>query len=337
MKRNLVYIGNHLQQSNKNPTYSLQLISSLTQEGYRVVAASSKTNKLLRYLDMWTVLFKNRKECDYVLIDTYSTWNFYYAITLAWWARRFGLKYIPILHGGKLPERLAKNPGRVKKYCGLAYKVVSPSTYLAKAFADHGIDQVQVIPNAIDLSKFPFRNRTQNRQMIIWLRAFYSIYNPQMAIKAFKQVKESFPKAQLTMVGPANSAVLEKCQKLAKKLEVDVSFMDKVDQETWIDLASQNDIFLNTSNFDNMPLSVIEAMAMGLVIVSTDVGGMPYLIDHNQDGLLIPADDDEQMAEAIANLLTDTLLMAKLAMTARSKVERYNWEEVMKGWKAVLN
>lgn len=337
MKRNLVYIGNHLQDSNKNPTYSLQLISKLTQEGYQVVAASSKTNKVLRYLDMWTTLYKNRKRCDFVLIDTYSTWNFYYAITLAWWARRFGLKYIPILHGGRLPERLAKNPVKVKKYCSLAYKVISPSAYLSEAFAVQGIDNVQVIPNAIELSKFPFRSKTQNRQKILWLRAFYGIYNPQMAIKAFKIVKDEFPKAQLTMVGPADKSVLSSCVDLAAKLSLEVVFIDKVRQAQWIELAGHNDIFLNTSNFDNTPLSVIEAMALGLTVVTTNVGGMPYLIENTKEGLLVRANDPEHMAQAIKKLLTDTKLMASLTIKARSKVERYKWEVVIKDWKAVLN
>lgn len=337
MKKNLVYIGNHLRNSNKNPTYSLELITRLRAAGYSVVETSGRSNKLQRYLDMWTTLFKHRKRCDYVLIDTYSTWNFYYAITLAWWARRFGLKYIPVLHGGNLPQRLKKNPKAIERYCKGAYKVISPSAYLAKEFQKAGMNNILIIPNAIDLQQFPFKENASGGQRIIWLRSFIELYNPQLAIKAFKLVKDRFPEAEMTMAGPADENSLQHCKNLAKNLDLQIDFRAKQSRSEWITLAQQHDIFLNSSNFDNMPLSVIEAMAMGLVVVSTDVGGMPYLIENEDSGLLVAADEPEQMAMAITKLLTDNGMMSELAIKARSRVTDYNWQAVMNKWKAVLN
>ena len=337
MKKNLVYIGNHLHSSNKNPTYSLNLISRLTAAGFHVVETSSKSNKLLRYIDMWTTLIKHRKNCDFVLIDTYSTWNYYFAITLAWWARRFKLKYIPILHGGNLPRRLKTNPKQIKRYCAKAYCTVSPSAYLAEEFKKAGIENIEIVPNALDIEKFQFSSGQSQTARLIWLRSFIPIYNPQLAIRAFKLVKEEFSHAELTMAGPGEESLLNQCKELAVSLDLEIDFKGKLDQQEWIALAKEHDIFVNSSNFDNMPLSVIEAMAMGLAVVSTDVGGIPHLINDEHDGLLATAHDAESLAGAIAKLLTDTHLRAELIIKARSKVEAYNWEAVIEKWRTVLN
>lgn len=336
MKRNLVYIGNHLQNSGKNPTYSLRLIGRLRHAGYGVVAASSKANKIWRYLDMLKTLYRNRKSCDYVLIDTYSTWNFYYAISLAWFARRFGLKYIPILHGGRLPQRLKHNPKMTKRYCRGAYSVISPSKYLAESFKNEGVKNIKIIPNALDLSRFVKHGTKSDIKKMIWLRAFIPLYNPQMAIRAFKKVKERFPEASLTMAGPGEASTLSACKRLAGELKVEVNFMGKIDQQQWIELAREHSIFLNTSRADNEPLSVLEALSMGLVVVSTNVGGMSWLINDKEDGLLVPADDHEAMAIAIQKILTDSALQEAYAQKAAIKVEQHDWSKVIGQWESVL-
>ncbi len=103
-------------------------------------------------------LVKNRNRLDFVLIDTYSTQNFYYALIISQLCRLFKLKYIPILHGGDLPNRLKKNP----KYCNYIFKHsfinVSPSLYLKEIFNDHGFANIKYIPNSIEIKNYPYYN-----------------------------------------------------------------------------------------------------------------------------------------------------------------------------------
>ena len=224
----------------------------------------------------------------------------------------------------------------MKRYLDGAHIVVSPSSYLAEVFENFGLKSSVIIRNAIELDLFPFKAKQAASGRILWLRAFLPIYNPELAIRAFKRLKEQLPKVSLTMAGPGDEAVRAQCMALAKSEEVEVEFLGKQTREQWVALANAHDVYMSTTNADNVPLSVIEAMAMGLPVVSTDVGGMPFLIANEKDGLLVPANDEVKMEEAIKKLLTDTQLSRALAESARSKVEDYDWQLVIDKWKAVL-
>src|SRR5690606_31616955 len=94
--------------------------------------------------------------------------------------------------------------------------------------------------------------------------------------------------ASLCMVGPDTDGSLSQVKALAKQLKVSVKFTGKLTKSEWNQLSKEYNIFINTTNFDNMPVSVIEAMALGLPVVSTNVGGLPYLITDGVDGMLVP-------------------------------------------------
>ena len=96
------------------------------------------------------------------------------------------------------------------------------------------------------------------------------------------------------------------------------------------------DIFLNTSNVDNTPVSVIEAMATGMCIVSTDVGGVAYLCETDEDALLVPAKDAKAMAAAVRRILIDPELAAALSCNARRKAETFDWSIILPQWESLL-
>jgi glycosyltransferase involved in cell wall biosynthesis len=102
------------------------------------------------------------------------------------------------------------------------------------------------------------------------------------------------------------------------------------------EVLNRADIFLNTTNVDNNPVSVAEAMACGLCIVSTDVGGMTYLLDHETNALLVRPDDPEAMADAVQRILSDSDLAARLSSNARRKAEGFDWEAVLPRWRNLL-
>ena len=102
----------------------------------------------------------------------------------------------------------------------------------------------------------------------------------------------------------------------------------------WLNKA---DIFLNTTNVDNTPVSVIEAMACGLCIVSTNVGGIPYLLEDGVDALLVPPEDTQAMANAVKRILSDRQLAAALSANARKKAGAFSWEKVLPMWEALFH
>ena len=96
-------------------------------------------------------------------------------------------------------------------------------------------------------------------------------------------------------------------------------------------------MFINTTNVDNTPVSVIEAMALGLPVVSTNVGGIPFLLEDGVDALLVEPNDQEAMCRAIERLKSDPELVKQLTLNARKKVENFDWEVVKHQWKKLFD
>ncbi len=313
------------------------LTKQLESEGYEVICASDKINKIARLCEMCFTILKHRNTADVVLIDTFSTSNFYYALITSQLARILSLKYIPILHGGNLPNRL-KNAELLSilifKY---AYKNVCPSQYLAHEFNKYNFETVY-IPNSIPIEGHPFKLRTKLEPKLLWVRAFDKIYNPVMAVKVLAKLKASYKNASLCMVGPDKDGSINKVKDLAIQLGVadHVIFTGVLPKEQWHQLAENYGVFINTTNIDNMPVSVIEAMALGLPIVSTNAGGLPYLIENGVDGLLTPINDENAMAEAIVKLLENQNKAEELSKSAREKAKKFDGDMVKKQWTKLL-
>ncbi|WP_246035914.1 glycosyltransferase family 4 protein [Winogradskyella algicola] len=292
---------------------------------------------MLRILDMVLLLLKNVSNTDYVLIDTYSTVNFYYALIVSQISRMLRINYIPILHGGNLEKRLIQNPRMSKMIFNNAYRLVSPSHFLKETFKNYGYQNVEYIPNTIEIGDFEFLNRDVDIIKLFWLRSFSKIYNPTLAVLILDSLIKKGYNTELCMVGPDNDGSLKEVKKLVKQLDLNVRFTGKLSKKEWIELSKDYNVFINTTDFDNTPVSVIEAMALGLPIVSTDVGGLPYLISHNEDGLLVPPNDVDAMLNAIIKLKEDQNLKNKLVINARKKVEKFDWKQVKVKWETLLS
>ncbi|WP_324720473.1 glycosyltransferase family 4 protein, partial [Salinimicrobium sp. HB62] len=334
--KNLLYIGNKLSSRGGTPTSVDTLAPLLKAEGFHVKSASSKKNKILRLAEMLLLVFWNRKTTDFVLIDTYSTQNFWYAYIVARLCQKLDLKYIPILHGGELANRLESSPTASKKLFGQAFLNVAPSLYMKIVFQQKGFLNVRYVPNNISISDYNYKERHDLRPKLLWVRAFAEIYYPMLALKTLELLLPNFPNAELCMVGPAKDDSWQECIRYAKLHRLPVRFTGRLSKQEWSALAKNYDIFLNTTNIDNTPVSVIEAMALGLPVISTNVGGLPYLISADIDGMLVPPKDSGRMAAAVKNVLQDPKRSVERTRAARKKVEAFDWERVKNSWKEIL-
>ncbi|HKO76879.1 MAG TPA: glycosyltransferase, partial [Flavobacterium sp.] len=79
-----------------------------------------------------------------------------------------------------------------------------------------------------------------------------------------------------------------------------------------------------------------EAMSLGLAVVSTNVGGIPFLLEDQKEAILIPDSDVEKMVEAIDRLIGDSELVFKITTNARRKAEQFDWNVVKKEWMTIL-
>ena len=197
MKKKILYIGNKLAIHGYTSTSIDTLGVFLEDDGYQVIYSSSKKNKFLRLFDMIYTTISNCKKIDYVLIDVYSTKNFWYAIIISQLCRVLKLKYITKLHGGNLPYRLSNNPYLCDLIFKNAYKNSAPSKYLMFFFSKRYYSNLIYIPNTFNIKKYHFDDRQIVIPHLFWVRSLAKIYNPEMLIKVFYETKKLFPQCYI--------------------------------------------------------------------------------------------------------------------------------------------
>lgn len=333
----IYYAGNKLSKFGYTPTF-IETLTPKLSEHYDLISVSEKENKILRLSDMVTALISNRKKIKFVLIDSYSVKAFWYTYILAKLCIKFKIPYAPILRGGGYPDRLKASPELCKYIFTNSARNISPSIYLQKHFEDKGYE-VDYIPNFIPIEKYKYKKRDSVRAKLLWVRSFHEIYNPVLALEILKTLKDKYNDVELCMIGPDKDGSLEKVNAKAAELGItdSLKITGKLSKEEWHKLSEEYDIFINTTNFDNHPVSVIEAMALGLPVISTNVGGLPFLIDNNRDGILVNPERKEEFVNSIEKLISDDKLAAELAFNARRKVEDFDWEVVKHKWFDLIN
>ena len=158
-----------------------------------------------------------------------------------------------------------------------------------------------------------------------------------MAVDVLKKLQVCFPNASLTMVGPDKDGSMGTTKQYVKQLDVEVCFTNRLSKEEWIDLSKDFDFFINTTHFDNTPVSVMEAMALGLPVVSTNVGGIPFLLTHNENAVLVNDNDSSHMADSIIHLIENQEKALLLSKKGRAFVEQMDWDVVKNQWNRLLS
>jgi glycosyltransferase involved in cell wall biosynthesis len=337
--RSVLIVGNFLHATTGTFGVCEGLALQLADAGWHVVTTSHRPERLWRLADMLTTIWRRRGEYEVAQVDVYSGSAFFWAEAACWLLRRLHRPYVLTLHGGALPAFARRHPGRVTRLLASAAAVTSPSGYLSAALAPYRQDLI-LQPNPLTVAQYPFRMRRQPAPRLIWVRAFHKIYNPIMAVQAVALLKPDFPDIHLTLVGPdRGDGTREKTVRAVRELglEQHVEFRGPVLKSNLPETFAEGDIFLNTSNVDNTPVSVVEALASGLCVVSTSVGGIPYLLHDGQDALLVQPDDALAMSEAIRQIITTPSLAERLSTEGRKNALSRDWSILLPQWEQLLN
>lgn len=333
----LGFIGIHAGRRKTQPVSQNETLANLFErDGYVVHRSSAVKRPLLRTLHhLWSLATWRR--VDVLVVAVFSGPSFLIAEYATLMARILrGPKVVLFLHGGKLADWEAKHPRRVRWAFANADLIFAPSDFLAAAFRDRGYE-VGIIPNVLALDRYRYEPRTVARPRILWMRTFQDIYDPKTAVAVLARVAETHPDVTMTM-GGADHGALAETQELAKALGVDdrVHFAGYLDAVTKAQAFSDHDVYLNTNLADNMPVSLIEAAACGLVPVATAVGGIPALVTDGTDALLAPAGDVEALGAAVCRLLDDPAAFEPMSRGSRALAERSGWPAVRQGWEAAF-
>ena len=207
-----------------------------------------------------------------------------------------------------------------------------PSGFLRDVFKEILNIEPTVIPNISDLQQFSFRERFPVQAKLLTTRNLEEMYNVDCVIKAFKEVHYHFPESLLGIVGEGSQRkVLERMVGVLGLTDC-VKFYGRVEHAEIQNVYDQYDIYVNASNVDNFPGSILEAFASGLPVISTLVGGIPYLVKDGVTGLLVKMNDYVALAEKVVQLVREPDMALRLAQNAKGECEKYSWEHV----KAVL-
>ncbi len=330
-------VGNILGRNEGYVTTQGQVLADrLIRDGYKVICASSRVNRFLRLADIVATIVRNRKVIDLIILEVYSGPYFIIADIASGLAKLFYIPVTFVLHGGNLPTFSERFPAWVRRVLSRANVLVAPSMFLARGLSKLGMP-IRVIPNIVDIASYPFRLRKELQPKLIWMRAFHEIYNPKMAVRTLELVRRKYPDASLVMAG-VDKGLEQEVRDLVTSsgMGESVRFPGFLGPEDKIREFSDADIFLNTNRIDNMPVAVLEARAIGLPVVSTDVGGLRDLISDRESGMLVPDDDAESMADAVVSLLENREIAERISTNGREIAERSSWEIVRNEWEQVF-
>lgn len=283
---------------------------------------------ILRLMPYVVRLWRCAGRADVMHVMANSGWSWHLHATPAIWiAYARGIPVIVNYRGGEAGAFLARQAAWVRPSLRRAFAVIVPSGFLASLFGRFEVP-TEIVPNIIDLSRFrPEPARRAGHHLIV-TRNLEDLYDIGTALRAFAQIGRAFPDATLTIAG--SGPRLPDLQRLARELDIAsrVRFTGRLDNVRIAELYRQADVVLNPSTADNMPNSLLEGMASGVPIVTTDVGGIPFLVEDRKSALLVPPRSPDRMAAMAIEVLSRPELAQQLRTAGLELAAQFDWEEV---------
>ncbi len=269
---------------------------------------------------------------DTIHVFSASYWSFLIAPTPALViGRLFGKRVILNYHSGEADDHLTRWGWHAKPLLRLADLIVVPSAFLVDVFARHGLKSVP-IANHLDVDTMLMRERAAMVPRFFSNRNFESHYNVRAVVEAFAAVQRSMPQAELVIAGNGSLRGALESQVTSLGLR-NVTFTGAVPPERMPTLYAGADVYVNASLIDNMPLSLLEAYASGLPVVTSDAGGIPWIAVDQETALVVAAGDVAALASAMLSVVEQPKEAMQRAVRARAfVVSRFAWNSVAAKW-----
>jgi glycosyltransferase involved in cell wall biosynthesis len=334
----VLIVGTDLNQQSDLKTQGQYLRDLLVSAGWNATIVSHFRNPLIRIFDTIIQILKLNKG-DVIIVQVYSTLGIYLEglTVLTGWIKR--TKIISTLHGGDIPNAYRSNPikhfvlNTIIKHSNC---ITVPSTFISKNIPLLENNHL-LIHNYVNLNEYENKPKPNDIIRIFWMRSYHPTYDPLKAIKILEYIRAQNIPAQLTMAGKDFGYLNEiltyiKSSQYAK----DISIHNVIDNKTKNELASQCTVYLCTNKIDNAPVSFIEMMAMGLPIVTTNVGGIPYYVENEKQAIISKDNSIEDMANLIIQLHQNHELQNRIIANGITFSKTFSAEEVLKSWITIL-
>lgn len=235
-------------------------------------------------------------------------------------------KTILTYHGGDADQFFSRKIKLVHKTLSKFDKVIVLSGFLKNIFDKYNLPCV-VIPNIAEFDSNLYKAKVNIQPKFISVRHLRELYNIQCILRAFRLVKKQLPQATLTILGDGNQKEL--LQNWVSEHHIkDVDFVGAVPHDKMKDFLQQNDIFLSAPKADNMPMSILEAYNTGVLVISSNVGGVPYILNDNETGLLFESDDAEELSAKMIQAVENEQYTIEMIQNAYQSLDMYKWENI---------
>lgn len=340
-KKRLLIVGLFLRKKNVTPAQGMELAKLLSKNGYDVITLSHIKNPVGRILHTLYFLIRHRKNFDVALVQVFSGRSFYWQLMAGLIIKSMNKKLVLTIHGGGVPEAMKKSPKAHMALFKRADLITCPSSFIISAIKIFGIAPI-LVENIIRLDKFPFHDKKAIRPSIFWMRALSPIYNPEMAVEVIRVLKHEYKYENIKLyIAGTNMGSRKKIENLINNynLSSNIEIVGFVTDDDKLKYAQMCDIYMCTNRIDNAPVSFLEMLSLGLPIVSTNVGGIPYIVKDGESALLVSSEDYKAMAKSINTLITNPELGRQLAENGKkiADVNKYSEEGVYNKWKTLLD
>src|SRR5262245_8656437 len=284
--------------------------------------------RLLPYLlKLWSA--SGRVQLFHVMANSGWAWHLF-AAPAVWVAK---IRRIPVTvnyRGGDAAEFFKQSFFWVRPTMWMSDQRLVPSGYLEQVFRRFGLS-AEIVPNIIDLNRFtprPSKFARRDNPHLVVARNLEPLYDIGTALRAFAIIRHTRADARMTIAGggPDREMLVE----LAREVGVApyVTFTGRLENSRIAELLLDADVFVNSSLHDNMPISILEALASGVPIVSTNVCGIPFLVEDHKTAMLVPPRNPAAMAQAVLHLLENPTIAEQLVSAGREVVQQYTWSKV---------
>lgn len=297
----------------------------LREEGHIAEVFSTKASAWKRLL-MMPKLREKAKDYELLHVHCCSGWGFLPAVLGVSVAKRLKKRVVVTYHGGGGEAFFDRHPRLVHHVLTRTDANIVLSGFLAQVFEKNQLPY-SIIPNVVELEEGQFRQREVIHPHFICIRAHEPLYNIPCVLKAFRTVCEMCPEASLVLVGDGSEHERLKQQVVCMGLK-NVLFPGKVENSDIYRYLDQADVMVSAPVIDNMPMSLLEAMNAGLLVISSRVGGVPYIIDNEVNGLLFESENDVELANRMLCAIQHQKETKSMITQARDSVKQYQWEQI---------
>ena len=216
----------------------------------------------------------------------------------------------------------------------LADRIVVPSkimkTILKKRIND---DKIIVIPNVVEIDTFQGNdaNVKSSKLALVAVKALEKYAGYNCLIDGYKKAKNKIDNLKLIIIGSGPEEKNIKDYVIKNQIE-DIDFIKNVNHKELAKILKNSTIFVHGSKYESFGLVLVEAMASGLPIISSNVGAIPEIVKENYNGILYEYGDSDALSERIVNLINDETVLNQYSRNSIKLSNDYNWQNIKKYW-----